>query len=90
MTSPLVAVLEAASRDATTRDDIAAATGLPRMLVDAALDYLTATGEFTRRVEKASCAGSCSRCHEKDSCGSADTTSRGLVTLTLTPTCTPR
>ncbi|MFL0446206.1 FeoC-like transcriptional regulator [Corynebacterium xerosis] len=89
--TPLAAVRSAIADGVTSRSAIAAATGLSRSTVDAAIDHLERTGSLRRERMASSCpSGGCGGCAHAGGDGSACPSSRigdgppGPVALVLT------
>lgn len=69
MTAPLRSVLDAMAAGAATRAQVAGATGLPRDVVDAALDHLVRAGRLAPLPLTSSCpARGCSACPVARAC----------------------
>ncbi|WIM66787.1 FeoC-like transcriptional regulator [Corynebacterium breve] len=87
MTSPIDQVRQALNDGASTRSSIARTTGLSRLLVDAVLDHMLATGSLEREVQPTACSGRCTGCELIDehtgSCHTAKADRNGLVVLRL-------
>jgi hypothetical protein len=68
--SPLRAVLDAFSGGASTLDDVAAITGLPRDVVDAAVEHLVRVGQLSASTLTVGCpSGGCGSCASGTSSG---------------------
>jgi hypothetical protein len=81
-------VLDAARRGTASRADLAARTGLPPDVVDAAVDHLIRTGALHAETLGSACpAGGCAGCGAPTGhgCGDAAARTPGPVLITLGP-----